>query len=88
MRTVPMPAAGVLARVSALADTMLTTARSPDQDASRRPWYGSEWLWLALAVLSTLPFMLSPLPPLTDLFSHMARYHVAQTYDQSAWLQR
>jgi len=48
-------------------------ATSPPEPAR---WWQSLWLWLALALGSLLPFLVSPLPPLGDLFSHMARYHV------------
>lgn len=33
-------------------------------------------LWLALAFLSALPFLVAPIPILPDLFTHIGRYHV------------
>ena len=39
------------------------------------PWQ-NPWLWLALAVLSALPFLVAPLPMQPDWFSHVGRYHV------------
>jgi hypothetical protein len=51
-------------------------------------WWQSWWFWALLALVSTVPFLLSPLPPLSDLFSHMGRYHVMLDHGRSPWLQR
>lgn len=50
-------------------------------------WWENVWLWLGLAVFSTLPFLLSPLPPMADMFSHIARYHVMTDGGRSEVLQ-
>jgi hypothetical protein len=60
-------------------------ARVEAADAS---WWRAAWFWWLLALISTIPFLLTPLPPLGDLFSHMGRYHVMLNYEKSAWLQR
>lgn len=39
-------------------------------------WWESGRLWLALAALSALPFLVSPFPMQPDWFSHVGRYHV------------
>jgi len=44
---------------------------SPAASLWERPW-----LWLALALLSALPFLVAPLPMQPDWFSHVGRYHV------------
>jgi hypothetical protein len=51
-------------------------------------WWQSRWLWLALAAVSVLPFLLSPLPPLGDLFSHIGRYHIMLDGRRSPYLSR
>src|SRR3546814_2855449 len=51
-------------------------------------WWASRSLWLLLALLSLLPFLLSPLPPQADLFSHIGRYHVMVFGEQSEFLRR
>ena len=45
---------------------------------SARPpeWWESGPLWLGLALVSALPFFVSPLPLMPDLFSHIGRYYV------------
>ena len=52
------------------------------------PWYASWWLWSALALLSLVPFLATPLPPLGDLLSHMGRYHVMLDHGHSPFLRR
>lgn len=39
-------------------------------------WYGSGWLWLLLAVLSTTPLLVSAFPPMPDFYSHVGGYYV------------
>ena len=55
---------------------LLFTQGRPASAGVVRAWWQSRWLWILLALASLLPFALSPLPPLGDLFSHMGRYHV------------
>ncbi|MFM7028130.1 MAG: hypothetical protein ACKOXK_05575 [Chakrabartia sp.] len=42
-------------------------------------------LWLFLALLSAVPFLVAPLPILPDLFTHIGRYHV-MTHEADRWL--
>jgi hypothetical protein len=60
-------------------------AKTGDQTAR---WWQSRWLWLALALGSLVPFLVAPLPPLGDLLTHMARYHVMLDGEQSPYLRQ
>lgn len=62
----------------------------PDESADPSPprWYESIWLWLAMALLSVLPFIVSSHPPIVDLNNHMGRYHVMLERAHSPFLQR
>lgn len=62
----------------------------PDQPADRlgSGWYEALWLWLALAALSVLPFLVTPYPPLTDFYSHVGRYHVMLEHGRAPLLDR
>jgi hypothetical protein len=51
-------------------------------------WWGSGWLWAALALASVVPFLVTSLPPIGDLYNHIGRYHVMLHHGQSAWLQK
>jgi hypothetical protein len=51
-------------------------------------WYEARWLWLLLAALSALPFAVTDLPPLGDLYSHIGRYHVMLDDGRSPFLDR
>lgn len=55
-------------------------------DAGPPGWWEHRLLWLAIAALSLLPFILSPLPPMADLLSHIGRYHVMVAGDRSEFL--
>lgn len=52
------------------------------------PWWDRGWLWLVLALASTLPFVVAPLPMLPDYFSHIGRYHVMNHGAESAYLRQ
>jgi hypothetical protein len=56
--------------------------------ADRLRWYELRLTWLALALVSVLPLMCTPLPPLGDLYSHIGRYHVMLTHGESPYLDR
>lgn len=48
----------------------------------------TEWaIWLMLALVSALPFLLAPIPILPDLFTHIGRYHV-MTHQADPFLSR
>lgn len=51
-------------------------------------WWQSRRLWLLLALGSLVPFLVAPLPPLGDLLTHMARYHVMLDGGQSPFLRQ
>ncbi len=56
-----------------------------------RSYEGSSWWeqprWLiALALLSTVPLLYPPVPPLVDLLAHMGRYRVQLDLYNSPWL--
>lgn len=42
-------------------------------------------LWVALALLSAVPFLTAPIPVLPDLFTHIGRYHV-MNHQADPWL--
>ena len=51
-------------------------------------WWTHRLFWIALAFASVVPFLLSPLPPVADLLSHIGRYHIMVFGDRSEFLQR
>ncbi|AGH49643.1 MULTISPECIES: hypothetical protein [Sphingomonadales] len=58
----------------------------PPTDAA--PWW-ADWRYAAaLVILCAIPLVYPPLPPLTDLLGHLARYHVQLTIDSSPYLSR
>lgn len=75
---------------SAFAEWVSRLLVRPDERADGGPprWYESRWLWLFLALLSALPFAVTPLPPLGDLYSHIGRYHVMLEHGRSSFLDR
>ena len=52
------------------------------------PWWTSPKLWLCLAFLTTVPFFVADVPPLTDLPNHIARYHIFLNVDRSTFLSK
>lgn len=53
-----------------------------------RPWWETRWFVAALIVLSAVPLLYPPNPPLVDLFGHLGRYRVQLEIDSSPWLSR
>ena len=51
-------------------------------------WWESRAFLIAMVLVSTLPLLYPPIPPLVDLFGHMGRYRVQLDLDASPWLQR
>lgn len=49
-------------------------------------WWEKRWFLLALVLLSTVPLLYPPVPPLVDLFGHMGRYRVQLDIDNSPFL--
>lgn len=53
-----------------------------------RPFWEQGRVWLLLALVSALPFVVAPMPVMPDHFAHVARYHVMLNRDGSAFLQQ
>lgn len=56
-------------------------------DPAARGWWGSPAVVAAVLILSMVPLIYPPVPPLVDLFGHMGRYRVQLDIEQSRWLQ-
>ena len=64
---------------------------SPPDTAVRtgpRPWWETRLFVAAMILLSAVPLLYPPLPPLVDLYGHMLRYRVELDLGQSPSLQR
>jgi len=55
---------------------------------ANRPWWETRPFVAALILLSALPLLYPPIPPLVDLFGHMGRYRVQLDLATSPWLHR
>jgi hypothetical protein len=55
-------------------------------DRSARPWWERRWFVAVVILLSCLPLLYPPIPPLVDLFGHMGRYRVQLDLPDSPWL--
>src|SRR5215217_8582876 len=53
-----------------------------------RPWWETRPYVAALILLSAVPLLYPPIPPLVDLLGHMGRYRVELDLDSSPWLSR
>jgi hypothetical protein len=53
-----------------------------------RAWWESRPLILLVVLLTMLPLLYPPIPPLVDLFGHMGRYRVELDLGHSPWLQQ
>jgi hypothetical protein len=51
-------------------------------------FWGKGWFWCLLALGSLIPFILAPLPMMPDYLSHLARYHIMNHGETSAFLPR
>jgi hypothetical protein len=56
--------------------------------AASRPWWETRWFVAALILLSAVPLLYPPIPPLVDLFGHLGRYRVQLDLASSPWLQQ
>ena len=61
-------------------------AQPPIDHGAPAAWWESRLFLVALVLLSTIPLIYPPIPPLVDLFGHMGRYRVQLDLDQSPWL--
>jgi hypothetical protein len=57
-------------------------------DAPDRPWWETRPFVAALILLSIVPLLYPPVPPLVDLLGHMGRYRVELDLATSPWLHR
>jgi hypothetical protein len=53
-----------------------------------RPWWEARPVLAAAVLLTMLPLLYPPIPPLVDLFGHMGRYRVELDLGHSPWLQQ
>src|SRR5882757_8091304 len=51
-------------------------------------WWEARWLAAALIILSAVPLLYPPIPPLVDLLGHMGRYRVELDVAHSPSLQQ
>ena len=62
-------------------------AHAVETTEAARPWWEQRW-FLALVILVTMvPLLYPPVPPLVDLLGHMGRYRVELDLGHSPWLQ-
>lgn len=59
-----------------------------DADSAPAPWWADRRYAAALVLLCAMPLIYPPLPPLTDVLGHLARYHVQIALDSSPYLSR
>lgn len=60
---------------------------APVSPPGARPWWETRWFVAAMILLSAVPLLYPPIPPLVDLMGHMARYRVELDLAQSPDLQ-
>ena len=67
-----------------------TLATSPDRSGGLGPlaWWETRWFAAAAILLSAVPLLYPPLPPLVDLLGHIGRYRVQLDLGNSPSLQR
>ena len=56
-------------------------------DETRR-WWETRWFVALVALLTAVPLLYPPIPPLVDLFGHMGRYRVELDLGHSSWLRQ
>ncbi|GAA4709194.1 hypothetical protein H9L13_00955 [Sphingomonas lutea] len=56
------------------------------EDRAHRPWWETRPFVAAVILLSMVPLLYPPIPPLVDLFGHMGRYRVQLDLHNSPWL--
>src|SRR5689334_21079458 len=61
-------------------------AAEDGQDA--QPWWESRACLIVIVLLTMLPLLYPPVPPLVDLLGHMGRYRVELDVAYSPWLQQ
>jgi hypothetical protein len=61
---------------------------SASDSAQIRPWWERRPVIALLILLTAVPLLYPPVPPLVDLFGHMGRFRVQLDLDTSPWLGR
>lgn len=65
---------------------MADSAPSSGAATTNRPWWETRPFVAALILLSAVPLLYPPVPPLVDLIGHMGRYRVQVDLATSPWL--
>ena len=55
---------------------MIPPAAPPSPPGTRRPWWETRAFVVVMVLLSAVPLLYPPIPPLVDLLGHMGRYRV------------
>jgi hypothetical protein len=63
-------------------------AARTEQAEAARPWWEAPPVLVIVVLLTMLPLVYPPIPPLVDLFGHMGRYRVELDLGHSPWLQQ
>jgi hypothetical protein len=63
-------------------------AATAETRSDARPWWESRPVLISVVLLTMLPLIYPPIPPLVDLFGHMGRYRVELDLAHSPWLQQ
>jgi len=65
---------------------MTPMTAAPPRPLGPRPWWERRSFLAALILLSVVPLLYPPIPPLVDLFGHLGRYRVQLDVATSPWL--
>ena len=57
-------------------------------EGETRPWWERRTFVALIILLTAVPLLYPPIPPLLDLFGHLGRFRVQLDLDSSAWLGR
>ena len=63
-------------------------AATAETRSDARPWWEARPVLISVVLLTMLPLLYPPIPPLVDLFGHMGRYRVELDIAHSPWLQQ
>ena len=64
----------------------MTMTAAPPRPPGPRPWWETRPFIAALILVSMVPLLYPPIPPLVDLIGHMGRYRVQLDLGNSPWL--
>lgn len=65
---------------------MVSMTAAPPRPPGPRPWWEHRAFIAAMVLLSIVPLIYPPIPPLVDLLGHMGRYRVQLDIGTSPWL--